>query len=250
MKILIVDNEPNVLKATQTLLQQYCSDFFEEIEIADGVHSGFSKIQEYNPDLVFLDVEMDDGTGFDLLAKFKSIDFQVIFVTAHDKYAINAFRFSAMSFLLKPIDSDELMNALLKAKEYIHLKDSNAQYQIFKAHLLESNNNQDKKIAIKDSNAIHFVQISQILHCESDGPYTTFILKEGNKIVTSKNLKEYEELLLPFGFLRSHHSHLINVQQISRFEKNDGGFLIMSNGDKIPVSQRKKEYILQQLTSL
>jgi len=245
MTILIIDNESNIREGLKKMITVFFPSITECHE-ADGVQSGIKKIKEIRPDLVFLDVELDDGTGMDLLASLETIDFQLIFITAHNKYAIDAFKFSAIDFLLKPIDSEELINALNKVK--LHLKNQNLseQIQILRQSLNKMSDN-EKKIVLKDINSIYFVKINDIVRCESDGQYTEFHLVDSKKIVISKSLKEYEQLLEPYGFLRPHHSHLINSHKILRYDKNDGGNLIMETNCNVPVSHRKKSLILQIL---
>ena len=222
------------------------SAFVSEVYEAVGVESGIRIIKEIGPDIVFLDVEMDDGTGFDLINKLGHCDFQLVFITAHDKYAVNAFKLSAIDFLLKPIDIDDLVKTLEKAKEAIKTKDISNQLDVLKNSLSELKAN-DQKIVLKDNKSMYFVRISDIFNCEAEGSYTTFYLTDNTKIVVSKPLKEYEALLEPFGFIRTHNSHLVNTQKISRLDRMDGGILILENGNNVPVSQRKWEQILKIL---
>lgn len=248
MKALIIDNESNIRSALKQLLAVNCAEVLTVAE-ADGVSSGLAAISALKPDLVFLDVEMDDGTGIELLQKLGHISFQLIFITAHNKYAIDAFRFSAIDFLLKPIDAEELRNAVQKAAgnhQNNQLKEQIAVLQDSLQVVLKKN----KKLVLKDSASIYFVQIDDIIRCESESQYTEFFLVDGSRIVISKSLKEYEEMLEPFGFIRPHHSHLINLNKIVRFDKNDGGHLLMQNNHQVPVSQRKKTQILQILENL
>ena len=216
----------------------------EDLQEASGVASGLNAIETYQPDIVFLDVEMDDGTGLDLLRKLGNYNFQLIFITAHNKYAVDAFKFSAIDFLLKPIDADDLMTSVGKALRQLKNRDLKEQILV----LNESMNKismEHKKIVLKDKDSIYFVKVNDIIRCHAEGPYTEFFITAGQRITISKNLKEYEEMLEPFGFIRAHHSHLINIRKITRFDKTDGCTLIMENNDEVPVSQRKKEHLLE-----
>lgn len=248
MKILVVDNETNIRESIVLMIENFCP-FDAEIYQATGVLDGLKAITEINPNVLFLDVELDDGTGMDLLSKLSEIDFHVVFITAHNKYAIDAFRYSAIDFLLKPIQPDELIDAFDKISK--QAKNKNLLEQI---HIMQDSLNKiassGKKIVLKDSNSIYFVNVNDIIRCESDGQYTEFYIDNLKKIVISKPLKEYEELLEPFGFIRPHHSHIINTNKILRFDKVDGGSLIMQNNDEIPVSHRKKTQILKVLDSM
>ena len=248
MKILLVDNEKAVRETLATMVQNW-SNGIHQIEEAEGVKEGVSKINQFNPDILLLDVEMDDGTGIDLMKKIGSYNFQLIFITAHNKYAVDAFKFSAIDFLLKPIDTDDLLTSLEKATSNLKNKNLKEQIQV----LNESMNAislEQKKIVLKDKDSIYFVKVNEIIRCHAEGPYTEFYTTNGQKITISKNLKEYEEMLEPFGFIRAHHSHLINIRKIIRFDKTDGCNLIMENNDEVPVSQRKKEHLMEIIAQL
>ncbi len=247
MKILVVDNEANIRKGIVELIKNFCPFAFEIFE-ADGVTSGLKAVAEVNPDILFLDVELDDGTGMDLLSQLNEVDFHVVFVTAHNKYAMDAFRFSAIDFLLKPINPNELIEAFDKVTKQIKNKFVQDQLEVMQESLHRISS-KEKKIVLKDSNSIFFVKVSDIIRCESDGQYTEFYIENLKKIIISKSLKEYEELLEPYGFIRPHHSHLINTSKILRMDKFNGGILVMQNQDEIPVSHRKKAQILQVLDS-
>lgn len=244
MRLLIVDNEPNIREGIVHMVAEYCPEITEIIQ-ADGVATGLQLIEIKTPDVLLLDVELDDGTGMDLLSKLDRVNFEVIFITAHNKYAVDAFRFSAIDFLTKPIDPSELRSAIdkvLKRKD----KDSLAQ----QIEVLQANMNKltkGEKIVLKDINSIYFVEIADIIRCQSDAQYTEFHLVDHQRIVVSKTLKDYEELLSPYGFIRTHHSHLVNVRKIVRFDKADGGTLILQNNQEVPISQRKKAAILSLL---
>jgi two-component system, LytTR family, response regulator len=248
MKILVVDNETNIREGVVSMIENFCENV-TGIHEAEGVISGIEKIEEVSPDVVFLDVELDDGTGMDLLSKLTEINFHLIFITAHNKYAIDAFKFSAIDFLLKPIAPDDLIAAFEKAKQLHKNKYLSQQLQIMQQSLLKIVS-KEKKIVLKDSSSIYFVNVNDIIRCESSGQYTEFYFEEAKRIVISKSLKEYEELLEPYGFIRPHHSHLINTNKILRFDKINGGSLIMEDQTEVPVSHRKKSDILNLLDNL
>ncbi|MEP7371857.1 MAG: LytTR family DNA-binding domain-containing protein [Chitinophagaceae bacterium] len=245
MKLLIIDNEPNLRTALRVLLQAFCPEIIT-IEDADGVQSGLHKIKTFQPDIVLLDVEMDDGSGFDLMKQVPHPAFQLIFVTAHNRYAIEAFQFSAIDYLLKPVDPDALQKSIQKAIRNIQGKDLSRQIE-FLLHQLSDKYDHERKIVLKDIDNIYFVKVSDILYCLAEGTYTKFFLQNRPPVMVSKNLKEYENMLEPLGFIRTHHSYLVNPSKIIRFDKSDGGSLILEDNLKVPLAQRKKEWVLSLL---
>lgn len=196
-----------------------------------------------NPDLVLLDINMPWGSGFDLLKKLDKLNFKIIFITAYEEFAINAFEFAAIDYLLKPIDPDALIKAINKAIYTIQAELS------LKLNTLLSNissgNDADKKLILRTSNNIHIIKVNSIIHLESDQNYTLFFINDGRKIVVSKTLRAYDDLLSKQGFFRVHKSHLINLKQVSRFEKANGGTVVMTNESRIPVASRKRESLLE-----
>lgn len=245
MKVLLIDNEPNLLTALKALLQAFCPRV-TSIATADGVKSGLQMTGSFKPDIVLLDVEMDDGTGFDLMRQIAEPSFQLIFVTAHNKYAIEAFKFSAIDYLLKPIDPDALQNSIQKAEKNIRNHSLQQQVQVL-LNQLSGIQNKDKKIVLKDIDNTWFVKVNDILYCEAEGTYTRFFISNAEPILVSKNLKEYEDILEPLGFLRTHHSFLANPDKVRSYDKTEGGALILEGGHAIPVSQRKKDFVMQVL---
>jgi two-component system LytT family response regulator len=248
MKALIIDNEEPVRNALKTLLGSLCPQV-TEIREANGVTNGIAAIREAEPDVVFLDVEMDDGTGFDLIKHLTTVPFELIFITAHNKYAVEAFRLSAIDFLLKPFSASEIVRSVERATKQIKSKDILRQLQILQESL-GTIKSVDKKIVLRDSESFHFVNVSDIIRCEADGAYTRFHITGMKEILISKGLKEYEDMLTAYNFIRVHHSHLINLRQVVRFDKADGGALIMANKDNVPVSQRKREVLLEALNQI
>lgn len=246
MKILIVDNEEHLRTGLKKMLQKYVNDD-TQIEEAEGVKSGIIKIDTFNPDIVFLDIEMGDGTGFDLLTQLSKPKFQLIFTTAHNQYAIQAFKFSAIDYLLKPIDIDELKLSLEKAIGNINKNDISKQLSVM-LQQLGGHNNDEKKLVLNDKQSTYFIKLTDLIYCEAEGPYTKFYIKDMHPILISQNLKDYEDMLTPHNFIRTHHSYLINPSKIKMYDKADGGALILEGGHSVPISKRKKEAVMDIIT--
>ncbi len=242
IRTIVIDDEVHIREMIQQILVEQCHEI-NIIASAGTVQEGRNAIQQMNPDLVLLDIKMPDGTGFDLLQKIPSIDFKIIFITAFEEHAIRAFQFSAVDYLLKPVDKDDLVKSVKKAVHTIQAEIS------LRLNTLLNNLNQtdteNKKIILKTSDNIHLIQINEIVHLESDHNYTVFHILDGKQIVVSRTLKEYEDMLLGYNFFRVHKSHLINLTFIDRFEKAEGGTVVMNNGSRIPVASRKREQLLQ-----
>lgn len=241
IRTLIIDDEAPIRELISGILENY-SEHTEVCGTADGVKTGLEAIRQHNPDLVLLDVNLTDGTGFDLLRQLDDIRFSVIFITAYEKYAVKAFRFSAVDYIMKPVNIDELLAAIDKAIDLMERKTLNQQLKNFFDNL--NSKPEDKKIVLKDSKSIYIVKVADIIRCEADHNYTTFYLTNGKQMIVSKTLKEYEELLSDFMFLRTHQSHLININHIISFEKNEGGYLKMADGSPVPVSKRKRDELM------
>lgn len=235
VSIVVIDDES---KARETLINilGLSSEALKVSGEADSVKSGYEMIQKIKPDLVLLDINLSDGTGFDLLQKFNSILFKIIFITAYEEYAIQAFKFSAIDYILKPVVAGELHKAVEKAVYTISREDTE-----LKLSALLSNLETVKKIVLKTAESIHIVQVCNIIRCEADINYTTFYLKNAQNLLVSKTLKEFSELLEPTGFFRTHQSHLVNLDHILRFDKTEGGHLVMDDDSIVPVSSRKRE---------
>jgi two-component system LytT family response regulator len=245
MKALVIDNEAPLRIGLRSLIHSFCPEITETDE-AEGVQSGLQKIKSFLPDIVLLDVEMDDGSGFDLMKQIPNPSFQLIFVTAHNKYAIEAFRFSAIDYLMKPVDPEALQISIQKAAKNIRNTNLNLQLQVMMQQLAGIQNH-EKKIVLKDIENTYFVRVADIFYCEAEGTYTKFFIHNAPSILVSKNLKEYESILEPLGFLRTHHSFLVNPDKIKMYDKTDGGALILEGGHSVPVSQRKKDFVMQVL---
>ncbi len=248
---ILIDDDRNLRSGMKAMLSLYAP----EIEIlgeAESVKAGIKLIEKTNPQIVFLDIMMNDGSGFDILenlnTKYGKISSHIVFVTAHEKFAIKAFRFSALDFLLKPIDPEELQAVIRKIKNITHLNNENKNIELLLENITRKTEN-FKKIALSTSDGIHLFEIKDIIRCESVDNYTKFYIKNHSKVVMiSKTLKEYEELLSGHGFERIHQSHLINLNEMRSYIKRDGGFVIMSDNAQLPVSQRKRDR-LQDLIS-
>jgi two-component system, LytTR family, response regulator len=245
MRAVIVDNESNVTRLLLGLLAHYCPEV-TVVGTADGLETGLKLILESQPDLAFLDVEMNDGTGIELVQKLKHKKLQVIFITAHDKYALEAFRCSAIDFILKPVDPDELMKAVSKVSRLQKVTDLERQLAVLSEHLSGSHLNQ-RKIILSDHDSMHIVKIEDIIWCLAEGSYTRFKLTFGPEILVSKNLKSYEDMLQGHDFIRIHNSYLVNINHIKRFERSEGGTVVMSSNDLLPVSVRKKDGLMSLL---
>lgn len=242
IRTLIIDDEIPVRKTLSGLLNKTCPQV-KIVGEADSVKAGLRTIREKSPDLILLDIKMEDGTGFDLLNQIDNIYFKIIFITAYEEYAIQAFEFSAVDYILKPVNPQKLANAVKRA-EQLKQKAFNTQISALKENL-ENPGLQNKKIILKNMESIYLLQVDDIVHCESDGSYTVVKTVDDQKIIVSKVLKDYDNLLSESGFLRIHRSHLINLKHIKRFDKHDGGILVMSNGSQIPVSSSGRERLLE-----
>lgn len=247
LRAVVVDDEQPVRETLVKMLDVYCPDVLV-VGQASGVISGTEVINQQHPDIVFLDIQLNDGTGFDLIYNLPSIHFKIIFVTAYDKYALQAFRCSAVDYLLKPVNPELLLEAVTRAGQMIKEHDS-LQMKALEQNL-RSENNQHKKVIVKTTENIHLLDVKNIISCESESSYTTIYTANGEKIMVAKTLRDYEEMLADCGFYRVHKSWLINIWQIRRFERQDGGSIVMSNDLKIPVASRKRDELLQLLEKL
>lgn len=244
IKAVIIDD----LKESRTILKQDLLDYCPQVDVigeAEGVVSGLKLIKETQPELVFLDINMNDGSGFDLLEILNQQNFSIIFTTASDLYAIKAFKFSAVDYLLKPIDIDELVKAVEKLENNTAAKGTN--YELLKNNLKGKEIN---RIALHTQDKIHICSIDEIVRCESTVNYTTFYFVDGSKKMITKTLKYFDQILTASGFYRVHQSHLINAQYIKEYVKTDGGFLKMKGDDIVPISSRKKAEILNLIATI
>ena len=248
MNILIVDDE---LSACENIASIIDLSFKEKYSIneAANVAEGIKAIEEQHPDIVLLDINLPDGSGFDLLRKLKFTDFKLVFVTAYEEFALKAFDFSAIDYILKPIDPEKLIQAVLKAGEMVESENLNLKLKALFTNL-SMQSETHKKLVLKTADNIFIVDTKDIVRCESDESYTRFFLSDTRRIIVSKNLIEYENILQEFGFFRTHRSHLINLAYIDNFTKKEGGFVVMKDKAEIPISRRKKEEFLKLLEML
>ena len=247
IKAVIVDDEKNNQELISNLLKSYAENI-QVVGLADSVESAYKTIQEHQPDLIFLDIQMPDGTGFDLLKKFEKINFKIIFVTAHQEFAIEAFKYSALDYILKPLSPANLLAAVKKAEETMGNDELNMKLKILLNNIAEPFKNK-KKIVLKTMERIYSVDLDDIIRFESDGGYTKVYLTDGKRIMVSKTMKEYDDLLMDAGFLRVHHSHLINMNHLFCFEKAEG-HVVMKDDSIVPVSNRKKDHLMELLNML
>lgn len=245
---IIVEDEIRSRDTLLGLLSRYCKNV-EIIAEADSYRSGLAAIREQHPDVVFLDIQMPDGSGFKLLEELDEIKFEIIFTTAFDQFAIKAIKYSALDYLLKPIDPEELVSALKKVENKISKIGVNENIQVLLDNI-KSHDANPHKIVLSTFEKIHIIETDNILRCESDNYYTNFFLTDGKQILISKTLKENEAMLGEHNFIRPHKSHLVNVKYIKGFLKNDGGYIEMTDGTHIPVSRRKREKIIEIITNI
>lgn len=247
IKAIIVDDEKNNRITLHKLVERFCPQVTIVSE-CDSVDCAISVLESTPIDVVFLDVEMPGKNGFDLLAHFNyQCPFNVIFTTAYSQYAVKAFRFSALDYLLKPVDPEELVQAVHKLSNKISDENKNKQFELLEQKI--SNKDVGKKqLAISTLEGIYFVTLDEIIHIDADSSYTKIYLTSGEMIMSSKPLKYFEELLEDFDFVRVHQSHIINLKLIRRYVRGDGGQVIMTNGTEIEVSRRKKDDLLAKIS--
>ncbi len=248
IKTLIIEDEQKSRELMAMLVEKNCPQL-QVIGLAKNVNEGIEMIKSLNPDLIFLDIAMPDGTGFDLLEAVQGKKFEIIFSTASDKHALKAIKYSACDYLLKPIDVEELKAAVEKValkKNQVPTMD-NLQFLI--QHLKKADDNY-QKITLPTGNAYEIVNIKDIIRCEADGSYTHFYLVGGKKLMVSASLKHYEDLLPESDFIRVHHQNLINMNHVTRYLKEDGGYAVMSDGTKIEISRRKKDAFMDRLNKV
>lgn len=246
VKVVIIDDE----KISRETIKFLLADYFPEVTVsaeAESVDDAVKIIEEQNPELVFLDIEIKGGTGLHVLQRLKKRDFKLIFITAFNDFAIKAIKFSAIDYILKPINEFEFKNGVERAILEIGKINNSSQTDTLFAN---QESTKERKLVLRTSQEIHIVNISEIVHCVSDNAYTTFRLNTGEKIVVSKGIGEYADLLAGFGFLRPHQSHLVNINYIKKLDKSDGGFLILKDKTQIPVSSRQKQQLIDLLNKL
>lgn len=241
---IIIEDEYHNRELLRNLLQQYAPDVNILAE-ADSIQTARQLLQENQPDLIFLDIELPDGKGFDLLKATPNLDFEVIFTTAYDHYALHAIRFCALDYLLKPLKINELQEALQKARRMLEQKNENLRLK----ELIQNLNKpqQPKRLALATGEKLEFVSSDQIIRCQGENNYTRFFLLDGRQILVCQTLREYEDLLKPQGFVRVHQSNLVNINQVKSFVRSDGGYLELVDGSKVQVARTRKEELLRAL---
>lgn len=240
-KSVIVDDENHCQLTLSSLLNEYFPDI-KIIGTANGVSKGIDLIISFNPDIVFLDVEMQDGTGFDLIEKIPLNRYKIIFTTGHSKYAADAFKYSAIDYLLKPIEINALKAAIEKIKSTKFMAEMNT-----KIETLLSNRNGFEKVALPCHEGIEMVRINNIIRCESESNYTRFYFTHRKPILVTKVLKEYDAILSNQNFFRVHKSHLVNLNYIKKYVDGEGGYLIMEDDSAVNVSRRRKKLLMDML---
>lgn len=246
IRTVVIEDEEHSRKMLMEMLREHCREI-KVVADADSVKTGLTAIAEQKPELVFLDIELQSETSFEILERLPEINFELIFTTAFDHYALKAIKFCAIDYLLKPIDLNELQIAVEKAEKRMHREYLNKNLEVLLSNI-KSNSQNNHRIALSTMEGLLFVNVRDIIYCESSGPYTKFIFKQADKIVTSKHLKEYEDLLSEYEFFRIHKSYLVNLQEIQKYVRGDGGYLIMSNGSSLAVSKQRKHGFLNIYT--
>lgn len=247
LRAVIIDDEPDAVQFIESLVAEYCAEV-EVVGRANSAREGVDVIRGTVPDLVFLDVQMPHGTGFDLLTSFPEKSFDVIFVTAFNHYAIQAIKFSAVDYILKPINISEFIEAVKK----VQAKRASSEYQNLNYNVLLENIKAPRpsKLAIPTADGIEYLNTSEIIRLEADRSYSWFYMSGGKKHLVSRNLKEYQELLTDLNFFRPHNSHLINLEHVRKFIRHEGGYIEMDDGSTVPISRGKRDLFLVQMARI
>jgi two-component system, LytTR family, response regulator len=248
LKVAIIEDEEKTASHLQTILNEYCNEV-ELVGVASSIEAAVTLLNSVAVDLVLSDINLPDGNSFAIFERLENIDFKIIFITAFEEYALKAIKFSAFDYLMKPIDPLELIAAIRKAQKQLEKEHAAIKMEALLTNVRDFSEHL-KKIVLKTSESIYIIDVQDIISCESDSSYTKFALLDGRKIMVSRVLKEYDEMLNGSGFFRVHKSHLVNINHIDRFNKTEGGYLVMKDGSNIPVSQRKREKIISLLESL
>lgn len=249
IRAIIIDDEPLAIAALEIILKKKCRDDVQVIATSNSPKLGKSLIEEHQPDLVFLDVEMPGMSGIDLVRSVSNPAFHVVFVTAFDAYAIEALRLSAMDYLLKPVEAEDIVNVVAKIKMAIRKNENllGTQIQNLEKLLAKTSSSSESRIGIAMADKIVFINISDILYCEAKGVYTNIYMNGGKKILASKPLGDFESQLISHKFFRIHHSSLINLVHIKEFQRYNGGYVVMENDAKLEVSHRKRKDFLEAI---
>jgi two-component system LytT family response regulator len=245
-KVLIIDDE----NRTRDFVKKMIDSFQLDLEVftdGENVETGIEAINRIQPDIVFLDIQMPDGTGFDVLNSIETKRFEVIFITAYQEYAIKAIKFSALDYILKPIDAEELHSAILTAIDSVDFKKEDLQYEALENNIQPGNR---RKLVLKTQECVYIVDLMEIIRCEADKNYTFFFLNNGKKILVSRTLKDFETMINGYVFFRIQQSHLINLDYLDRYDKHQGGAIIMKDGSALPLSPAKKDQFFKLLERL
>ena len=246
VRAILIDDEPRGLNTMQKLLQLNCPDV-NVIATATNVDDAFEKVSQLQPDLIFLDIAMPVKNGFDLLKQMEGCQFEVIFVTAHNNFMIEAFHFSAIDYLLKPVEDDLLVDAVKRAKKRITEKTGSKNIETLLHNIKNKQTPENRKLCIPSLKGFQVVELNDILYAEAAGNYTNFYFANQSPICTSKPIHEYEELLTDVGFVRIHKSHLVNLLHVKEYLKGEGGAVILSNKTELEVARRKKEIFIAKM---
>jgi two-component system LytT family response regulator len=241
---ILVDDELKSRESLKILLEDFCSNVTVKA-LCQNINEAVDAIQQHQPDLVFLDIQLQRETGFDLFTRIGDINFEVVFTTAYSEYAIKAFKFSAIDYLLKPIDIEELKKAVEKVDRKLGQSINLRLKQLM--NNLKSTSNGNYKLALPTSDGLVFVKIQDIIYCEASSNYTDIFTADGKKYVVSRTLKEYEDILADQDFFRIHNSYLINLNAMTKYVRGDGGYVVMSNNKSLDVSKRKKDSFLARI---
>ena len=246
MTCTIIDDEPKNLRVLKTMLDEYCPEI-TMISQATNPQEGIQVIREFKPELVFLDIEMPYGNAFDLLDQLMPVDFEIIFVTAFNNYTLKAFKYSALDYLLKPVNIEELKASVKRASERIRSKNINLQLNNF-FHNFQKKNDSHQKIALPSKEGFVFVAMSDIIRFESSSGYTYVFTRNGEKYISAKNIKEFEDLLSESIFFRIHNSHIINLNAVKKYHRGRGGYVEMIDGSMIEVAIRRREEFMKKFS--
>lgn len=247
-RVVIVEDEPRSREFLKEILAEHCPQL-EIAGLAGNVEEAVKTIHDLEPDLIFLDIELQTGTGFDVLQQIQDVQPAVIFTTAYDHYAIKAIKFSAVDYLLKPIDVDELKAAVAKTDDKQQRDSQQQTLQVLMQNLKQLRSNDNPTITLSVADGMEFIPLRSIIRLEAAGAYTNFFLKDGKKIMVSKNLKEYEMMLGDHDFMRVHNSHIINMNEVKRLVKSDGGYAVMSDDAQVIISPKKKDDFVKLMTN-
>jgi two-component system LytT family response regulator len=243
IRCIIIDDERNALEMMEWLLKTYCPQV-EIVDMCSSAQQGIESINAHKPDVVFLDIEMPRMNGFDMLEQFDKLFFDVVFCTAYDQFAIKAFKYSALNYLLKPIDPDDLKSTVARIEERKSVP-SKEQFQLLLQNINQPAKSTPQRIALTTNDGMIFVPTTDILYCEAESNYTKVVLANGKKVVVSKVLKDIDEALSGPDFCRVHSSFLINVNRIKKYVRGDGGYLIMDDDANISISRNRRQEFME-----